>query len=146
MNICIKHFNELTAEELYEIYKVRTKVFVVEQNCPYQDVDGIDKTAYHIWLYDDGGIKSYLRLFMADEKSKTAAIGRVLATERRCGYASAAMEEAVKAAKEKLGAEKIILDAQCYARGLYDMLGFKQTSGEFLIDGIPHIKMKLDLK
>ena len=55
MNICIKHFNELTAEELYEIYKVRTKVFVVEQNCPYQEVDGIDKTAYHIWLYDDGG-------------------------------------------------------------------------------------------
>lgn len=145
MNICIKHFKELTAEELYEIYKVRTKVFVVEQNCPYQEVDDIDKTAYHIWLYD-GGIKSYLRLFMADENSKTAAIGRALATERRRGYASAAMKEAVKAAKEKLGAEKITLDAQCYARGLYDMLGFKQTSEEFLIDGIPHIKMELDLK
>ena len=146
MNICIKHFKELTAEELYEIYKVRTKVFVVEQNCPYQEVDDIDKTAYHIWLYDDGGIKSYLRLFMADENSKTAAIGRVLATERRRGYASAAMKEAVKAAKEKLGAEKITLDAQFYARGLYEMLGFKQTSEEFLIDGIPHIKMELNLK
>lgn len=146
MDVSIKHFNELTVKELYEIYKVRTKVFVVEQNCPYQEVDDIDKTSYHIWLYDDSGIKSYLRLFMADDKNKVAAIGRVLSTERRRGYASVAMKEAIKTAREKLYAEKIILDAQCYAKGLYDMLGFKQTGVKFLIDGIPHIKMELNLK
>lgn len=145
MNINIKHFNELTANELYEIYKVRTKVFVVEQNCPYQEVDDIDKESYHIWLCDEDGIKSYLRLFMADCEKKTAAIGRVLSAERRRGYASLVLKEAIKAAKERLGAEKIILDAQSYARKLYDKLGFEQVSGEFLIDGIPHIKMELKL-
>lgn len=143
MNISIKHFNELTAKELFEIYKVRTKIFVVEQNCPYQEVDDTDKISYHIWLGDNDDIKSYLRLFMCDEKSKTAAIGRVLSTERRHGYASVIISECIKFAKETLYAKRLVLDAQAYAGALYLNLGFRQISDEFLIDGIPHIKMEM---
>ena len=62
MERIVKHFSELTKDELYEIYKVRAAVFVVEQNCPYQDIDEADKVSYHIWLKDDEGIQAYARV------------------------------------------------------------------------------------
>lgn len=145
MELVVKHFSELTAEELFEIYKLRVSVFVVEQNCPYQEVDDADKAAYHLWLKGDDGIEAYARLLPAGTAFPTAAIGRVIAVKRRLGLGSRIVSAAIDLAKEKYRADKITIEAQTYARTLYEKLGFRQTSDEFLEDGIPHIQMQLEL-
>ena len=65
MELIVKHFSELSAEELFEIYKLRVSVFIVEQSCPYQDIDDADKSAYHVWLRDEDGIEAYARVLPA---------------------------------------------------------------------------------
>ncbi|MCQ2405740.1 MAG: GNAT family N-acetyltransferase [Oscillospiraceae bacterium] len=145
MQISVKHFSELSAEELYEIYRLRVSVFVVEQSCPYQDVDDADKESYHITLRDSEGIKAYARVIPAGLTFETPSIGRVIAVERRRGLGTEIVKAAIAAAKEKLGSEKITIEAQVYASDLYRKLGFIQTSEEFLEDGIPHIRMELTL-
>ena len=141
MKLTVKHFSELTTDELYKIYKVRTEVFVVEQNCPYQEVDEDDLRAYHIFFSEDGEIKAYLRMFEHDET--TARIGRVLATDRGKGLGKAIVSEGIKAAGEKLRKTNILIEAQTYIIPMYEKLGFKVISDEFLDVGIPHRKMIL---
>ncbi len=145
MKLMVKHFSELSAEELFEIYKLRISVFVVEQNCPYQEADDADKAAYHVWLQDESGIEAYARVLPPGVTFDSAAIGRVIAVKRRCGLGSKIVAAAVNVAKEKFGADKITIEAQTYARHLYEKAGFLQTSEEFLEDGIPHIQMQLTL-
>ena len=145
MELIVKHFSELSAEELFEIYKLRVSVFVVEQKCPYQDVDDADRTAYHLWLKDENGIAAYARLLPPGVAFPTAAIGRVIAVRRRCGLGTKIVNAAINAAKEKLSADEITIEAQVYARSLYEKAGFVQTSEEFLEDGIPHVQMQLRL-
>ena len=145
MELVIKQFKELTVEELADIYKLRVSVFVVEQNCPYQEVDDADRAAYHVWLQDEGGIEAYARVLPKGIAFPTAAIGRVIAVKRRCGLGSRIVAEAIRTAKEKLDADVITIEAQVYARALYEKAGFRQTSEEFLEDGIPHIQMQLKL-
>ena len=145
MELVIKKFNELTIEELHEILKVRVAVFVVEQNCPYQEVDDKDKYSYHVYYRDENGIQAYLRVIEKNNDSDEVAIGRVIAIKRRCGLGTKILEEGIKVAKNYMKANKIVLEAQTYARELYEKLGFKQTSEEFLEDGIPHIKMMLEI-
>lgn len=145
MELIIKHFRELSAEELYEIYKLRVSVFVVEQNCVYQDVDEADKHAYHLWLQDDSGIQAYARVLPAGATFEDVSIGRVLAVKRRIGLGTRIVNAAIQVAKEKFSAPVITLEAQVYARTLYEKVGFRQTSEEFLEDGIPHIQMRLFL-
>ena len=145
MKLQVKHFSELSAEELFEIYRLRVSVFVVEQKCPYQEVDDADKAAYHLWLEDKDGIEAYARVLPRGVTFPTVAIGRVIAVKRRCGLGSEIVEAAIRTAKEKLAADKITIEAQVYARSLYEKAGFHQTSEEFLEDGIPHIQMQLDL-
>lgn len=82
MKLIVKHFSELTAEELFKIYKLRVSVFVVEQKCPYQEVDDADKAAYHIWLEDENGIEAYARILPEGTAFPTVAIGRVIAAKR----------------------------------------------------------------
>ena len=135
----------MSAEELFEIYKLRVSVFVVEQNCPYQEVDDADRSAYHLWLKDENGIEAYARVLPPGVTFPTAAIGRVIAVKRRCGLGGKIVEAAVNAARENFRADKITIEAQAYARSLYEKCGFRQTSGEFLEDGIPHIQMQLEL-
>lgn len=142
MELAVKAFPELTAEELFAIYRLRTAVFVVEQHCPYQEVDDADKTALHLWLHDKDGIAAYLRL-LPGERPGEAVIGRVVAARRRQGLGSRILRAGIAAARERLGAEIITLAAQTYARGLYEKAGFRAVSGEFLEDGIPHIRMTL---
>ena len=144
MKLIVKHFSELTAEELFAVYKLRVSVFVVEQNCPYQEVDEADRSAYHIWLEDEDGIEAYARVLPAGAVFETASLGRVIAVKRRCGLGSRIVSAAVRTAKEKFGADKITIEAQTYARSLYEKQGFLQTSDEFLEDGIPHIRMELE--
>lgn len=143
MQLVIKHFDELSARELFEIYKLRVSVFVVEQTCPYQEVDDADRRAYHLVLRDGDGICAYARVLPPGESFDDASIGRVIAVRRRCGLGSRIVSAAIDTAREKFAAETITIEAQTYARGLYEKLGFRQTSGEFLEDGIPHIKMTL---
>ena len=145
MELVVKHFSELSAEELFEIYKLRVSVFVVEQECPYQEVDDADKSAYHVWLRDEDGIEAYARVLPAGVAFPTAAIGRVIAVKRRCGLGTKIVAAAIDTAKDRLGADKITIEAQVYARTLYEKAGFRQTSEEFLEDGIPHIQMQLEL-
>ena len=145
MELIVKHFSELSAEELFEIYKLRVSVFVVEQKCPYQEVDNADCEAYHLWLKDEYGIEAYARVLPQGVTFPTVSIGRVIAVKRRCGLGSKIVEAAIETAKTKFGADKITIEAQVYARSLYEMHGFRQTSEEFLEDGIPHIQMQLKL-
>ena len=142
MELTVKFFDQLTTNELYEILQARTAVFIVEQACSYQDIDGVDRQALHITLREDGKLLAYLRLFSHDED--TAQIGRVLATERRKGYAAAVLREGIRAAREILGKEAVYLEAQTYAMPLYEKEGFRPISEEFLEDGIPHVAMRLE--
>ncbi len=145
METVVKTFRELTPDELFDIYRLRVEVFVVEQNCAYQDIDDADKVSYHVWLKDERGILAYLRVLPAGAQYETVGIGRVIAAVRRKGYGSAVLAEGIKVAKEKLNADVITVGAQVYARGLYEKAGFKQVSEEYLEDNIPHIKMELHL-
>lgn len=143
MKVVVKNFEELSTEELYTVLKLRVSIFVVEQNCPYMELDDLDQGAIHVWLEEDGIIKAYLRVLDKGTESEYVSIGRVLAAERRKGFGTTILKAGIQVARERLGAEKIYLEAQTYARGLYEKQGFRQISGEFLLDGIPHIRMLL---
>ncbi len=144
MKLQIKRFAELTNEELYHLLRLRVSVFVVEQNCPYQELDGRDLDALHIWLEDEDGICAYLRVMDRDAAHEAVTIGRVLSVRRRMGLGSRVLAEGIRAAREIFGADRISLEAQVYARALYEKQGFRQISEEFLEDGIPHIRMLLE--
>lgn len=146
MELIVKAYGELTRDELFEILKLRNAVFIVEQECPYQDIDETDRVAYHIFLRDEEGIEAYLRVFRSEECPQEARIGRVIAVKRRCGLGSRILKEGIRLAQEKLRAATVGLEAQVYARGLYEKQGFVQASEEFLEDGIPHIEMKRKLE
>ena len=141
METVIKKFNELTVEELYEILKLRSAVFVVEQNCVYQDLDDVDKEAYHLYLKERGEIVAYLRVIDKGKRLDEVSIGRVISLKRRCGLGTKLMQEGIKLAKEKFGAKTIKIGAQQYAKPFYEGCGFRQISSEYLEDGIPHIYM-----
>lgn len=145
MELVEKRFEELTTLELYEILKVRAEVFVVEQNCVYQDLDEKDKQAYHVYLKNKEGVQAYLRVLDAGVSFPEVGIGRVMTLKRRCGLGTQVLKEGIRVAKEKMNADTIKLEAQVYARSLYEKEGFVQTSEEFLEDGIPHIEMTLNM-
>ena len=144
MELCVKNFSELTTDELYSIMKLRVSVFVVEQQCPYMELDDLDKNALHVWLKDGDDIQAYLRIVDKTQDREFVSIGRVIAVKRRCGLASRLLQEAIRLAKSSFNAEKIYLEAQVYAKSLYEKQGFVQISDEFMEDGIPHVKMLLD--
>ena len=145
MDLVIKQFEELSTDELYEILKARVAVFVVEQNCAYQEIDNKDRYSYHVFLKDDTGIKAYLRVIDKGVSFEEVSIGRVLTLKRGCGLGSKILAEGIKIAKERMNADRIKIEAQTYAKGFYAKAGFKQVSEEFLEDGIPHIQMVLEL-
>ena len=141
MELTIKHFDELSAQELFEIYRGRVAVFVVEQNCPYQEVDEADRHAYHITLRENDELVAYLRVVEQNVLREEVTIGRVLSLKRRKGYASRLLSEGIRVAEESLHADKIVIEAQVYAMPLYEKAGFVPVSEEFLEDGIPHVRM-----
>lgn len=142
MQIITKTFQELSTEELFDIYQLRVAVFVVEQNCPYQEVDEKDKLSIHMMLKEDERILAYLRVLPPGVSFPEASIGRVIAVERRKGYASILVKEAIRTALQTYHVDTLTIEAQTYAREFYEKLGFYQTSEEFLEDGIPHIQMQ----
>ena len=115
--------------------------YINSQKCPYEEVDGRDRQAYHVFLRDETGIKAYLRVLDRGVSFEEVSIGRVLTTERRRGYGHKILDAGIAAAREKYGAETIRIEAQTYARKLYEDHGFRQDGEEFLEDDIPHIPM-----
>ena len=145
MRLCVKKFDELTTDELYQILKLRVNVFVVEQCCPYPELDDCDQKAVHVWLEDEDGIEACLRILDRNIKSEWVTIGRVIAVKRRVGLGTRILQAGIRVAKECFEAESVYLEAQTYARAFYEKQGFRVISEEFLEDGIAHIKMLLDL-
>ncbi|MBO7110981.1 MAG: GNAT family N-acetyltransferase [Bacteroidaceae bacterium] len=141
MKLNKKTFQQLTTDELYELLRIRSQVFVVEQNCVYQDLDGDDQQAIHLWLTDADKVVAIARICPAGTHMNEVSIGRVITTERGKGYGKQIMLHAIDAAREYFNAKVIDLDAQEYARGFYEKVGFRQSSQPFMLDGISHIKM-----
>ncbi len=143
MEFIIKHFNELTTTELYEILKTRAEIFVVEQDCVYQDLDDKDQDAMHVFCFNDAGrVAACLRVFWKDEAAGVAQIGRVVTLEHGTGLGGRMLHRGVVLATESFRAKKIYLEAQQYAIGYYAKEGFEVVSEPFLEDGIPHVKME----
>ncbi len=136
-----KLFREMTVDELYELLRVRAEVFVVEQDCVYQDLDGDDQVSVHLWLTDGGKVVALCRVCPAGTHMEEVSIGRVITTERGKGYGKRIMLEGIKVAQEHFNAKRIDIEAQEYARGFYEQVGFRQSSEPFILDGIPHIRM-----
>lgn len=145
MKLVVKSFEELSVDELFAIYKLRTDVFVVEQNCAYPEVDDADKVSYHIWLEDQDGMEAYARVLPAHVTFDTPSIGRVIAVKRHCGLGSEIVKDAIEVAKDKFHAQELTIEAQTYARRLYEKSGFRQTSEPFLDAGVEHIQMKMNI-
>ncbi|MDE6266832.1 MAG: GNAT family N-acetyltransferase [Muribaculaceae bacterium] len=145
MKITEKRFEELTTDELYEILRCRAEVFVMGQNCIYQDMDGIDKHSTHLYIEENGRIKSYLRIIDPGIKFPPASIGRVLTLKeyRGNGLARRLMSEAIRIAHRK--APVIEIEAQAYLLEFYRSLGFRQTSDVFMLENIPHVTMVSEL-
>lgn len=143
MELTIKTFQELTTKELYEILKVRGTIFVVEQNCAYQDIDGLDETSLHLFYEDGGQVQAYLRAF--EKEPGVVQMGRVLTLRHGEGLGGRLLHEGILVIKEQFHPRKIVIEAQCYATGYYEKAGFQRCSEEFLEDGIPHVRMELTL-
>ena len=143
MNLITKTFDELTTKELYEILKARSAVFVVEQNCVYQDIDGLDEKSLHVFFEDDGRIAAYLRAFV--KEPGVVQMGRVLTLDRGCGLGGKLLKAGIEEVRERFHPAKIYIEAQSYAVGFYAREGFRVTSEEFLEDGIPHVKMEKEM-
>jgi ElaA protein len=143
LNWKLKKFEELECKEIYEILKIRNEVFIVEQQCAYQDCDGKDKYAYHLYLEDNGEIISYLRILEKGISYDEVSIGRVLVSKnfRGKGTSRDMMLKAINFIEQDLKETKIKISAQAYLINFYGSLGFKETSREYLEDNIPHIDM-----
>jgi len=141
----IKTFNELTNVELYTILQERTAVFVVEQNCPYLEVDGKDIDSYHLFAEKAGEISVYARLLPAGISYAEASIGRVLVKKdyRGQGHALDLLNKAITFIRDELKEPAIKIQAQSHLEKFYASFGFKSISSEYLEDGIPHIDMLL---
>ncbi|MGY5851286.1 GNAT family N-acetyltransferase [Salegentibacter sp. F14] len=143
MEILIRTFEELHLDQLYQILQLRSEVFVVEQNCVYQDIDGKDQKALHILGYKDDVLVAYTRCFDKGIYFDDAAIGRVIVKEkyRKYGYGHEILEASIKAIKEHFKTHNITLSAQQYLIDFYESHGFKTIGEGYLEDGIPHIAM-----
>lgn len=143
MNFIIKTFQELTTSELYEILQLRSEVFVVEQDCVYQDVDGKDQKALHVLGFKNDKIVAYTRLFDSGQYFDTPSIGRVVVKdiERKFGYGHDLIKTSIQAITDNYKETKITISAQTYLQKFYESHGFVKVGEEYLEDDIPHIKM-----
>lgn len=139
----LKSFQELSNEELYAVLRLRAEVFVVEQNCPYLDLDNKDQKCFHLLLYAGSDLAAYCRLVPAGLSYQEVAIGRVISAPayRGKGLGKVVMERAISYCEDIFGMVPIRLGAQVYAKGFYASLGFEAEGEEYLEDGIPHVEM-----
>ncbi|WBX73685.1 GNAT family N-acetyltransferase [Tenacibaculum pacificus] len=144
MIFLIKKFTELTTSELYEILQLRSEVFVVEQDCVYQDIDGKDQKALHVLGIKEGSIVAYTRLFNSGDYFETPSIGRVVVknNERTYGYGHHLIKASIQAIFDYYNENNITISAQKYLMKFYESHGFFKVGEGYLEDGIPHVKMK----
>ncbi|MDC7994971.1 GNAT family N-acetyltransferase [Altibacter sp. HG106] len=145
MHVFSKSFEALTLEELYQILRLRSEIFVVEQDCVYQDMDNKDQQALHIIGKEQGTIVAYTRCFAPGIYFEEAAIGRVVvaASHRKHNLGRQIMRSSIKTLQKKFPNQPIKLSAQTYLLAFYTSLGFETVGTEYLEDGIPHIAMIL---
>jgi ElaA protein len=143
LNIKTKPFNELTTQELYDLLQLRSEVFVVEQDCVYQDVDGKDQKALHVLGYKEEKLVAYTRVFKPGLYFEEASIGRVVVKEkeRQFKYGYKIMEASIEAIQNCYNESIIKISAQTYLKKFYTNLGFKIVGEAYLEDDIPHIAM-----
>ncbi len=139
----LKRFHEMTVDELYNILQLRNEVFIIEQNCVYQDVDGKDQTAWHLMGIDDSQLIAYTRILPAGISYEDPSIGRVvtLPSKRRSGLGRELMHASIAECERLFGKTPITLSTQSYLIHFYESLGFSTVGDQYLEDGIPHIKM-----
>ena len=143
MDFKVKNFQELTTSELYEILQLRSEVFVVEQDCVYQDIDFKDQKALHVLGLKNDKIIAYTRLFDSKQYFDTPSIGRVVVknSERKFGYGHDLIKASIQGIVDNYSENKITISAQTYLQKFYESHGFKQVGEGYLEDNIPHIKM-----
>jgi len=143
LKITTKEFSELNIKELYDLLQLRSEVFVVEQDCVYQDIDGKDKKAHHVLGYKNDQLVAYTRVFKPEDYFKKASIGRVVVKERerQHNYGYDIMKASISLIENDFNETKIVISAQTYLGNFYNKLGFREIGEEYLEDGIPHIKM-----
>jgi ElaA protein len=139
----IKNFDEFTVPELYAVLKARIDVFVIEQNCPYPDLDNYDQQALHLWAEEDGEIMAYCRIFDKGIKYSEASIGRVLTTKKARGKSLGKLliQYAVETIENRFHTSEIRISAQDYLLKFYGGFGFEDTGKKYLEDDIPHTEM-----
>ena len=139
----IKKFEFLNTSELYDILQLRAEVFVVEQDCVYQDVDGKDQDAVHVMGYKNEKLVAYTRIFGPGVYFENASIGRVVVqeNERAHTYGYDLMNTSIEAVERYYDETTIKISAQTYLKRFYNNLGFKEIGEGYLEDGIPHIGM-----
>ena len=144
VNWKIKRFKELSNVELYSLLQLRSEVFVVEQNCVYQDIDGKDYKALHLIGEFDNKIVAYARLFKSGDYFQNASIGRVVVAQkyRDKKWGHELIQNAINIIESNFEESKITISAQLYLQKFYESHGFIQTSAMYLEDDIPHIEMK----
>ena len=143
--VIIKSFEELNKAELYQIIQLRIAVFIVEQDCPYPDLDDMDQDAQHLWIEDAGEIVCYLRVNPAGSRFLEPSLGRIVTkkSHRNRGLAEMLIKKAIDLVCEK-ESRAIRISAQCYLEKYYEKFGFIKASEEYLEDDIPHIEMLKD--
>lgn len=143
LKIQVKPFKELSTQELYDILRLRSEVFVVEQDCVYQDIDGKDQNALHILGFKNDKIVAYTRIFKPNDYFEEASIGRVVVAknERNHQYGYGIMKASIEAIKNHFNETTIKISAQVYLKDFYNNLGFKAIGDEYLEDNILHIGM-----
>ena len=143
LKILTKTFQQLTNDELYAILQLRSEIFVVEQDCVYQDLDYKDQKALHVLGFKDKKLVAYTRIFKPGDYFEYASIGRVVVNqgERKHHYGYAIMNASIEAVQSHYDATIIKISAQVYLKKFYNNLGFKIVGEEYLEDGIPHVGM-----
>lgn len=143
MNWELKTYSQLTLDELYAILQLRAEVFIVEQNCPYQDLDNKDKKSYHLLGWDDDFLAAYTRILPSGISFEEASVGRVVTSPKSRGKGTGRllMEESIKNLYKLFGAVSIRIGAQLYLKKFYNSLGFEPVGDIYQEDGIEHIEM-----
>ncbi|MDD7885975.1 GNAT family N-acetyltransferase [Flavivirga sp. 57AJ16] len=143
LKVQVKTFEELTKQELYHLLQLRSEVFVVEQDCVYQDIDGKDQKALHVLGFKKAELVAYTRIFKPGDYFKEPSIGRVVVVkkERAYKYGYDIMKASIKAITERFNTSLIKISAQVYLTKFYTNLGFTAIGEEYLEDNIPHIAM-----
>lgn len=142
--IC-KPFDDLSPRELYALLQLRSEVFVVEQNCVFQDIDDKDQASWHLLGWHDGFLAAYTRLVPAGISFEEVSIGRVVTSPkmRKSGAGRLLMEKSIATSYSIFGKAPIRIGAQLYLKRFYESFGFQQSSEMYLEDGIEHIEMLL---